>query len=535
MVLTIRRGRTVRSLVFSLSLTIPAPVAWAEEAPAETARFDVLEYRVEGNTRLDNTTIEKTVYPFLGPSRSIDDVERARGALEKAYQQAGYSAAAVDIPEQDVEEGVVLLKVSEGRVDRLRVSGSRYFSLGRIKDKVPALAEGEVLNLPEAQAQLAKLAAESPDRSVTPVMRAGRTPGTVEVDLGVEDTLPLHGGVELNGRNSINTERLRVVGSLRYDNLWQRFHSVSLQYQTAPENPDNLEVWAGTYVMPIGILDARLVFYGIGLQSESSVAATGAMTVVGTGDIYGLRLVKPLPGTGSFMHSVTLGWDYKDFGQSVALIGSDTQNTPISYAPFNIAYSGGINYADGSLTQFNVETNFSIRGLGNTQQEFEDKRFGAKSDYIYLAGDLKHKQVLPYDFRLQGRVSGQVADSPLISNEQFSAGGWQTVRGYHETEVLGDDGVNGSLEVHSPDLAALKLEGMNQFRFLTFVDAARVWVQSPLPGTPSSYDLTSAGVGFRSLWWKHFVGELDWAYPFTATSTVGIGDQRIDFRVAYEF
>lgn len=534
-----------------LSLALAATSSWVsadESQPDQTAavqspaaetddsRFDVMEYRIEGSSQVDRRALEKTVYPFLGPNRSIAEIEQARAAIEKLYHDAGYSAATVDIPEQDVEGGVVFLNINEGTVDRLKVTGSRYFSLGKIKEKVPALAEGQVLNLGKAQEQLAKVANESPDRNITPVMRAGRTPGTVEVDLEVDDKLPLHGGVEINARNSINTERLRVVGTLRYDNLWQRFHSVSLQYQTAPENNDNLEVWAGTYVMPVDALDARLVFYGIGLQSSSSsVASTGSMNVVGTGDIYGLRLVKPLPGFSRFMHSVTLGWDYKDFGQSVGLMGSDSQNTPISYSPFYAAYSGGYNFENGSLSQFNVEADFSIRGLGNDQQQFENKRFGSRSNYLYIASDLKHKQVLPYDMRLLARFSGQVTDSPLISNEQFTAGGWQTVRGYHETEVLGDDGVMGSLEVHSPDLAAFKMDGMDQMRFLAFFDVAKTWIKSPLPRTPKYYDLSSFGVGFRSQWVKHVIGELDWEYPMSKTNYIHPGDQRIDFKVGYEF
>ena len=547
MLINTRHGHKASILLFSLALGLPGAWLLADDTRPEPAQpatanesdgshFDVMEYRIEGSSKMDHRTLEKAVYPFLGPHRAIEDIEQARRALEKLYHDAGYSATTVDIPEQDVEGGVVILSITEGTVDRLKVTGSRYFSLGHIKEKVPSLAEGQVLNLGKAQEELAKVAGESPDRSITPVMRAGRTPGTVEVDLEVDDTLPLHGGVEMNGRNSINTERLRMVGTIRYDNLWQRYHSVSLQYQTAPENYDNLEVWAGTYVMPVEALDSRLVFYGIGLQStSSSVASTGSMNVVGTGDIYGLRLIKPLPGVARFMHSVTLGWDYKDFGQSVGLMGSDSQNTPISYSPFYAAYSGGYNFENGSLSQFNVEADFSLRGLGNSQSEFENKRYGARSDYLYVATDLKHKQVLPYDMRLLARFSGQVADSPLISNEQFTAGGWQTVRGYHETEVLGDDGVMGSLEMHSPDLAALKLEGMEQMRFLAFVDAARAWVKSPLPRTPRSYDLSSVGVGFRSQWMKHIVGELDWEYPMSRTNYIHPGQQRVDFRVGYEF
>ncbi|MBS1213159.1 MAG: hypothetical protein H6R26_1776, partial [Proteobacteria bacterium] len=369
----------------------------------EQETFDIREYRVRGNTRLPVRDIERTVYDFLGPARTVVDVENARKGLEALYHDRGYAACNVDIPEQEVAAGVIILQVSEGTVDRLKVTGSRYFSPGRIREKVPALARGEVLDMPKAQAQLAELSKESEDRQITPVMRAGRTPGTVEVDLGVEDRLPLHGSLELNGRNSANTSRTRLVGLVRYDNLWQRFHSASLQYQVAPENPNDLQVWAGTYTLPVEALDARLALYGIGLDSSSDIATAGALSVVGTGNIYGLRLVKPLPGMGRLYHSLTFGWDYKDFGQAITLSGADTQNTPIAYSPFMLTYSASSLGEDDSLTQLNLELDFSVRNLGNDPKEFQNKRFGADAGYLYLTGDIRHRQMLPADFQAHFR------------------------------------------------------------------------------------------------------------------------------------
>ena len=48
----------------------PKPV---ESAAAEQAapRFDVLEYRVEGNTSLPAVDIERAVYPHLGPEKTV--------------------------------------------------------------------------------------------------------------------------------------------------------------------------------------------------------------------------------------------------------------------------------------------------------------------------------------------------------------------------------------------------------------------------------------------------------------------------------
>lgn len=536
-----RAGLLLWSLPSLANVTAPDATGQAA-AEAGAPRFDVWEYQVEGNTTLDNRIIEKTVYGFLGENKSLADVERARTALEKAYQAAGYSAAMVTIPEQDVNEGVVVLRVSEGTVDQLKVTGSRYFSPNAIKEKVPSLAEGKPLNMAKAQEELTKLAGENPDRQVTPLMRAGQTPGTIEVELEVKDELPLHGLVELNARNSINTTRLRLPVSLRYDNLWQLNHSASLQYQVSPEDTANVQVWSGTYVMPIEWIDSRLAMYGIGLDSQSDVTTVGTLNVVGNGNIFGARLVRPLPNAPEYLHSVSFGWDYKDFGQSIGPKGDnpgDTITTPISYSPFQVGYSGNLARQSGGLTQFNTELNFNFAGMGSSYQEFEARRPGATPNYVYLAGEARHQQPITHDVVLELRGSGQVANSPLINNEQLGAGGMLTVRGYHEVERLGDNGLMGSVEFWSPDLGDLGLEGLeylNDLRFLAFTDAAQLWLNGPVGvGTPNQFGLWSTGAGFRMRAFRNLNGEFFWEYPFIGTDYVKPGQQRIDFRVAYDF
>ena len=128
-----------------------------QNAPQQPATFDLLELRVKGNTLIEKRQLERTIYPFLGPKKSIDNVDLARAALEELYRTQGYQTVSVDIPEQDVKNGVVYLQVVEGKVSRLRVTDSRYFSLGKIKAGVPELKEGNVPNFPKMQEQLADL------------------------------------------------------------------------------------------------------------------------------------------------------------------------------------------------------------------------------------------------------------------------------------------------------------------------------------------------------------------------------------------
>jgi hemolysin activation/secretion protein len=168
------RLATLSGLLF---LNVFSGIAAAETAVAEANRFDILEYVIEGNTTLPAARIEETVYPFMGEHKTIADVEQAREALEKAYHTSGYLTVFVNIPEQKVQNGEVRLQVTEGKIERLKVSGSRYYSLGAIKAGAVELEEGKVPNFNVVQQELGDLNRNA-GRRVTPVLRAGRIPGT---------------------------------------------------------------------------------------------------------------------------------------------------------------------------------------------------------------------------------------------------------------------------------------------------------------------------------------------------------------------
>lgn len=511
-----------------------APAAATSSGQRAAQRFDILDFAIDGNSVLTPAAVEQAVYAFMGPDKTVDDVEAARQSLESAYQAAGYQTVLVVTPEQEVRDGVVALQVIEGRLERVKITESRYFSLEQISAAVPALKTGEVPRMPDVQKQLETVALQSRDREVTPILRAGSQPGLVEAELRVKDEVPLHGSLEINNHNSSNTSPTRVLASLRYDNLWQRFHSFSLQYQTAPEDRA-VDVWSGTYVMPVFDDSWHLAAYAAKFDSQSSVASAGAIAVIGTGKIYGARLVKQLEPIAGYAQSISFGADYKDFQQSIALVGADDQSTPISYLPFALRYDGGWSESDGSFTSFSFGPNFSIRGVGNSQREFEDKRFLARSNYLYVVANAEHTRIFTDDFRLLGRLSGQLSDSPLISNEQFAVGGADTVRGYHESEVLGDQGLFASLELQSPLLLSSRWPLFDGLRLVTFIDGARVWIKEALPGTESRTDISSAGLGIRFAGFQHVEGTFDWAYPLVSAGTVDAGAARALFKLSAEF
>lgn len=509
-------------------------VAFTTEAiaiDADEGRLDVLEFAVEGNTVLTAIDIERAVYPFLGPDRAVGDLRKAAEALEAAYRDAGFLTVFVDLPLQQVVDGKVTLQVTEAVVDRLRISGNRYYSRGWIRERAPSVAAGAVPYFPQVQKELSALN-RTPDRRVTPILKPGRYPGTVEVELKVDDKRPLHGTVELNNRQSLNTEPLRFLASLRWDNLWQREHSASLSFLTSPEDVQQVRAITGSYSMPVPGTNSTLALYGV--NSKSDVAASGSLSVVGAGRIIGARLVTPIPSRGSWSQSVGVGVDYKSFRDTFNTIGADDFSTPISYVPAVLQHSAYFSGQKG-VTQTNVSANFAPRGrlFGNYDDEFNNRRSNARANYLFLRADAQRVQTLPRGYSWMVRVAGQASSQPLVGTEQFLVGGADSVRGYYEAEQLGDNGFSGRLELRSPQL--LDAGQFDQFMLFGFFDQGFVRIQQPQQDQRGKFGLSSTGVGLRVHARNGFSAAVDLALAMQSVTRTQAGDTRLNFRVAYDF
>ena len=533
-------------IAFCGTCVVVSGTASGQEPPSGEGkpRFDVWEYRVEGNTILDSVAIERAVYGELGPGKTLDDVNAARDSLEKAYRDAGYPTVFVDVPEQAVDEGLVRIAVTEGRVSRVKITGARYYSNGWIRDQLPEVAPGSVPRIDAFQEQLRALNVRSADRQITPVLRPGQEQGTVEIELKVEDQLPVNGTVAVNNRSTANTTPTRLEAAVRYDNLWQRDHSFGLQYQVAPEDPGETQVLAGSYVIRPKASGNAFAFYA--LSSDSNIAIVGGdINVIGKGQVYGARAILPLPGGEGFLHSLQLGVDFKDFDEVLGfnVEGEEDIVTPITYLNWSLGWNATIP-RETRTHSLDLTANFGVRSLanadnkvidGNVAGEFADKRFKARPNYFYVKGGYALVQALPWwSTSLALELQGQLTPDALISNEQFATGGMDSVRGYYEGEVLGDYGLQAALEWRSPNLGPRLWKPIGKLYGFGFVDGAHLRLNDPLPDQAANTTVLSAGVGLQLLA-DPLTAALDFAVPLKDGPNTLKGDDRLLFSVSYGF
>jgi hemolysin activation/secretion protein len=528
---------TAAALLSSLfALAAPAragePEAGAEPPRARQAprRIDVHEYRVRGAERLAEKDIEAALSPFLGPGKTFEDIEHARAALEKAYSDHGFQAVSVAIPQQTVREGVVTLDVTEGKVSRLRVRGARWFSPFDVRAAAPSVAEGAVPNFNEIVRDVYVLN-QLPDRRVAPALRAGALPGTIEVDLNVEDHLPLHGSVEVNDRYSPGTTPLRLNGSVRYDNLWQAGHSLAASFQTAPERPEDGQVFVGSYLARF----PEIWWLGIslnGIVQNSDISTLGGSAVAGRGQVLGARATFTLPAAAPWFQTLGVGLDYKHFYEGVTL-GADVLRTPVTYWPVTGQYLAN-RQDDSSTFQLGLSAMFNLRATSSDPDAFDAKRYAASGSFILYRGDLGYTRELPGSLVGAVRLVGQWSPGALIGSEQLAVGGLETVRGYLEAMTLGDWGGALQLELRSPSFARW-VGARGELRVHLFVDAGGTGIHEPLPEQPSTAFLWSLGGGLRFRLYDHVFGGVDAGVPMRALGTIRRGETRVQFRAGTEF
>lgn len=472
------------------------------------------EIRLQGSTLLTNAEIERAVYPHLGPGRSAEDVERARAALQQLYHDKGYQTVSVQIPQQKVRRGVVVLQASEVAVGKLRVRGSQYHDLETIRRGVPSLAEGTVPNFNQVFEDVVALN-QVPGQQVSPELLPGAEPGTLDVELNVEDSLPLHGSLELNNRNSANTTALRLNGSMRYDNLWQAGNGIGASFQVSPSDINEVQVFSGYYLARFSGLE-KLTLTLSGMWQNSNIGTLGNAVSVGKGYTIGARANYALPMAKNYFQSISLGVDYRHSTQEIRTLGgSDT--VAIDYVPFTLGYSGTWMGETQTLSLYLGYT-MHFRGMGSGTDEWAMNRYNADGGFSILRMDIGYTAELAENLEGYLRLHGQLTDRPLVNSEQSAGGGLDSVRGYYEGEVVDDQSLMGTFELRTDILNGLARELTDSSAYAStylFADGGLFKRKDPLLGfgEKSSQYLASFGVGARFGFFEYLSGSINLGIP----------------------
>ena len=169
------------------------------------------------------------------------------------------------------------------------------------------------------------------------------------------------------------------------------------------------------------------------------------------------------------------------------------------------------------------------RGLGifNATDGAEDvppSRADADATATLFRLSAQGEVALGRDFAISVSPRLQYAFDALLSFEEFTAGNYTVGRGYEPATLSGDSGVGISAELRGPRLQPVR---QSQFSLQPYIFGDAAWVWNRHDGEGADH-LTSAGGGFRAELADRFLFDGAVAVPLEKT---GIEDRKGDVRV----
>lgn len=512
------------------SLLVGAGGVSAQVAP----HFPISRFQVEGNTLLSPAEVDAAVTPFTGTDRDFGDVQRALEALEDAYRRHGYSTINVLLPEQVLDKGEVRLQVIEGRLRELKFEGQLHFDEDNLRASLPTLKPGEVPFIDEVSTNL-RIANESPAKHYTLRLRPGEDDADIDAHITVSDEKPWKVGAILENTGTEQTGTRRLGFSFQHANLWNRDHILTAQYQTSPEQPGDVKVYALAYRIPLYRLGDAIDLYATKSNVNAGSVAAGPinLAISGSGVVYGGRYTLNLKRRGDYEQQLVLGLDHKAFENNIGAAGLQLGND-ITVHPFSVQYNGKWGLQSSEINLFGSLARNLPGGERGGQADFDKARAGAPDDFTVLRGGFSVSHAYVSDWQVRFNSSAQWTDDPLIPGEQFGIGGAGSVRGFLEREIANDKGYQASFEVYAPELCK-PLGNDQRCRILAFYDLGGVYRVSPLAGEQKVEHIASAGIGLRYTWGKNVAFQADYGQVLQGGGVRDRGDWRVHARVGVFF
>lgn len=520
-----------------LALQFSPLATWAQSTQSEPV-FRLSGFSIQGPELVPRAKVMAVLDSFVGRDLTFEELRRATVLVEGLHAEQGYEVVRVLVPEQEIKPGEPLtLQIVDSRLANIEVSGNSHFSEAHIRQGLPVLAEGGLVNTIEMDKNL-RLHNDNPSKLVRVRLEPAAEPGLVDAKVQVVDQDPLVRFVTLDNTGTDATGDYRLGLALQHNNVFGKAHTASFQFVTSPGRFSDVQVFALNYKVPLPRFNSVIEVGASDSSVDAGNLAVGAssVSVQGAGQTFALRGYYLLDRLGVFDQRIGLTLEQKKFESDVRLGGTGPSLIPsVGSRPLGLVYrlTDTQDTRQRSL-ELVYQKNLSAGGIySDAQYRLINPDASADFDLLKLQGSWSD-QLTP-TWRLTARLQAQHTSYSLISGEQFGAGGVYSVRGFEEREASADTGFSQSLELMGPNLAKDGLWGLQRLNVLGFLEAAQLRNNRELIGVPRSQTIASTGLGLRFAFRPQQQFSLDLAHVLDGLPTQERGSWMLHFAFAMAF
>ena len=470
----------------------------AQEVTPVTAgkKVAIKSITVEGVTLLSQQELDKVIAPYRDKELTLEEMQKVADLITNAYRAKGYATSRAYLPPQTIKDGVLLIKVIEGKLGQVDIKGNRFFKTSLLKRKLE-LKPGGYFDYSALQNSLVFIN-DSPDRLAKAILVPGKEPGTTDVVLEVKDRFPMHVGFEYDNWGSRYIKKNRWSFLFDYNNALGLDDRLSFKLQKSESGLYGLKT--GRYILPI---TNRLEFGAYYSRSDLKLGrefkpldAHGKATVIGAFFNHALIATERLDLRCSF------GFDHKDIYNY--LLGSENSRDELRVFKQGVDVDITDKFGRSIIL---AELDIGVPDImgGMPEKDEHASRPGAGGKFNKGVFNIFRLQPLPFSTALLIKNSGQFSGYRLVASEQFQIGGPTSVRGYPPGEFSGDKGWYSAAEWSMPlyfvprglRIPFTEDKLYDTLRFVAFYDWATVHLNGSLFGDKKNRTLKGAGFGLR--------------------------------------
>ena len=452
---------------------------------------------------------------------SLLDIYRLRDAITAKLRNDGYILSSALIPAQTVKTGIVRINVVEGVINDIRFEGidnlidDRKGLMGRFVEKIKASRPLRAADLE----RYVLLMGDLPGVKVKTVLKPA--PGTtIGSDLEVIlERKPISADVTIDNRGTKSIGPYQINQSVTFNNLFGVFDQTVVRAIITPSIRE-LRYLDLTHTEQIGSEGTTILFGAKRSWSNPGDTLTHL-------DLHSLSSTLRVDVSHPFIRSRAetlrgdIGFDYKN--SSTDTLGATLNEDRLRVLSFGASYDFADRFQGSNLFSFRISQGLDI--LDSTRSGSSNlSRAGGRSDFFKVTASVQHNHPLPDGFSLTIGADGQWSPNQLLSSEEFGVGGSQYGRAFDSSELTGDSGLAGKVELsYTPELSTASIKYAQPY---IFTDFGTVDNYEDDPTRHGWQSISSSGVGVRVGLTDNLVGSFDIAKPIMR-DTVANGDHDV--------
>ncbi len=484
--------------------------ASAEEAGTETS-FELKQVNCGSSEILSQEEIAAVTSAYIGRQVTVKDLQEMAGKITDLYREKGYMTCGAVLPPQRIHEGVVEIRLIEGKTGEVTVTGNRHTKESYITGRL-GLKPGEIANVDKLNRDLRWFHGTN-DMQLRVVMKPGEEEGTTDCQVMAFE--PPNHSVTLYTDNDGYKTSGRWRGGVFYTMRSLTGHRDSLRANFI--GSQGTAAWSLGYSVPISKKGMRLELNYSGNRTKVRKGELKPLGVEGRSSSYSLTWRAPFYVTEHSRHEAGLQYVYQtsktQLGHGTSLVVpwvEDRIQRLIPYAAFTHYWDSSVLYHKHS---FVAARRRDIDGVKDTGKLY---RLNAFWQQRFQSGQF-----------LQARLDGQWSNSKfLASSDRFFIGGVSSVRGYEEGFIGAEKGLALGIEYHVP---VDKARGISLFPFFD-------WGKVSGDTAPAHRTLMSAGAGVEVSYKNRLRSALTVGFPFKRTFyEKRLSAARVDFNLSVTF